>query len=129
VNADELRAFYGRYNQRCNEHRFDELAEFVAEDVRVNGQPDGLAGYVAGLHEVVAAFPDYRWELRHLVVEGTWVAAHFIDSGTHLGAFRGVPASGRPVTTQEFAFYRIEGGRIVEVWVTADNAPLTHPEG
>ena len=28
------------------------------------------------------------------------------------------------MTTQEFAMYRIEGDRIVEVWVTADNVPL-----
>ena len=30
----ELKAFYRRYLQRCNAHRFDELAEFVARDVR-----------------------------------------------------------------------------------------------
>src|SRR4051812_21101612 len=32
--------------------------------------------------------------------------AHFVDTGTHRGAFLGVPASGRSVSTQEFAFYR-----------------------
>jgi predicted ester cyclase len=28
------------------------------------------------------------------------------------------------VRTQEFAFYRLAGGRIAEVWVTADNAAV-----
>ncbi len=32
--------------------------------------------------------------------------------------------TGRRVTTQEFAMYRIEDGLIAEVWVTADNAEL-----
>jgi predicted ester cyclase len=33
----------------------------------------------------------------------------------------GVPPTGKFVETQEFAFYRLEGGKIVEVWVTADD--------
>ena len=117
----ELEGFYRRYNAACNDHRFDRLGEFVAEDVRVNGEVQGLAGYVAGLREVVGAFPDYRWDVRHLLVDGDWVAAHFVDTGTHRGPAFGVAATGRAVRTQEFAFYRIAGGRIAEVWVAADN--------
>jgi predicted ester cyclase len=56
--ADELRAFYRHYIDRCNAHLFDDLSEFVAEDVEVNGEPRGLGGYVAGLRAVVEAFPD-----------------------------------------------------------------------
>jgi predicted ester cyclase len=40
----ELEAFYRRYLQRCNEHRFDELDEFVDEHVEVNGVVQGLHG-------------------------------------------------------------------------------------
>jgi len=129
MSNESLRAWYRRYNELCNAHRFEELDAFVAPDVVVNGQPQGLGGYVAGLQAVVEAFPDYRWDLRHLVVEGPWIAAHFVDTGTHRGTYRGVAPTGRPVTTQEFAMYRVEGDRIVEVWVTADNAPLLDPGG
>jgi predicted ester cyclase len=66
----------------------------------------------------------YRWNLEHLVIDGCWLSAHFIDTGTHRGTFLGVPATGRPVTTQEFAVYRIDADRIAEVWVTADNLRL-----
>jgi predicted ester cyclase len=119
--VSDLAERYLRYNTACNEHRFAELGEFVAEDVVVNGRPQGLAGYVAGLQAVVRAFPDYRWELRHLLVDGDVVAAHFEDTGTHRGEWLGVPATGRPVRTQEFAFYRWADDRIAEVWVTADD--------
>jgi predicted ester cyclase len=122
--AEQLKAWYRRYNEVCNGHRFDELEAFVADDVVVNGERQGLDGYVAGLQAVVDAFPDYRWDLRHLLVESPWIAAHFVDTGTHRGTFRDVPPTGRPVTTQEFAMYRVEDGRIAEVWVTADNAAL-----
>jgi predicted ester cyclase len=124
VPAEDLAATYRRYNGRCNAHEFDTLGEFVAEDVQVNGEPQGLAGYVTGLQAVVRAFPDYRWDLRHLFVDGDWVSAHFVDTGTHRGEFLGIPATGRRVSTQEFAVYRWAGGRIAEVWVTADNLAL-----
>ena len=119
-----LESFYRRYNDACNAHRFAGLGEFVAADVEVNGERQGLDAYVAGLEAVVAAFPDYRWDLRHLLIDGDWVAAHFVDTGTHQGPFLGVPATGRAVNTQEFACYRIEAERIAEVWVTADNLRL-----
>jgi steroid delta-isomerase-like uncharacterized protein len=112
---------YRHYNAACNEHRFADLGKFVADDVVVNGERQGLAGYAAGLAAVVRAFPDYRWDLRHLLVDGDVVAAHFTDSGTHRGEWLGVPATGRRVSTQEFAVYRWADGRIAEVWVTADN--------
>jgi steroid delta-isomerase-like uncharacterized protein len=120
----ELDAFYRRYNAACNEHRFDRLGEFVAEDVRVDGEARGLASYASGLRDVVRAFPDYRWELRHLLVDRDWLAAHFMDTGTHRDTAFGVPATGRAVQVQEFAFYRVEAGKIAEVWVTADNLRL-----
>ena len=119
-----LAAWYGRYNEVCNSHRFELLSDYVHEDVQVNGERQGLSDYIAGLRSVADAFPDYRWELQHLLIDGDWLAAHFMDSGQHAGAFLGVAASGRRVLTQEFAFYRVANGRIVEVWVTADNLRL-----
>ena len=124
MTNNELAAFYRRYNECCNEHRFEDLPGFVADTVIVNGTDHGLDAYTEGLRTVVRAFPDYRWDLRHLVVDQPWIAAHFADTGTHRGTFLGVPATGRSVGTQEFAFYRVEDGRIAEVWVTADDLQL-----
>ena len=64
-----LAAFYRRYNACCNEHRFEDLAEFVARDVAIDGTGRGLDAYAAELRAVVGAFPDYHWELRHLLVD------------------------------------------------------------
>ena len=128
MESEGLKRWYRSYIEVCNEHRFDELDGYVAPDVVVNGERQGVDGYVTGLRAVVDAFPDHRWELRHLLVEGDWVSAHFVDTGTHRGTFRGVPPTGRTVRTQEFAMYRVEDGRIAEVWVTADNASLLSPD-
>src|SRR4051794_12299878 len=119
--TSDLAAVYRRYNAACNEHRFAELGEFVAEDVVVNGEQHGLARYIDGLQTVADAFPDYTWTIEHLLVDGDLVSAHFTDTGTHRGEWLGLPPTGRRVTAQEFAVYRWSGGRIAEVWVTADN--------
>lgn len=124
VTAQDLESFYRRYNVQCNAHTFASLGEFVAEDVQVNGHVQGLRAYTDGLEAVVRAFPDYRWNLRHLFTDGCWLSAHFIDTGTHRGTFLDVPATGRAVSLQEFAVYRVDAGKIVEVWVTADNLYL-----
>jgi aspartyl-tRNA synthetase len=117
----ELADRYRRYDALCNTHDFDRLDEFVAEDIRVNDEPTGLTAYAAGLGEVVAAFPDYHWRIRHLIVNAPLVAAHFTDTGTHTGAaFLGVAASGRPVQVDEFSVYAWSGGLITDVWVASD---------
>lgn len=108
-----MRDLYERYIARCNEHRFDGLGEFVAEDV--NGPGEGLGAYVAGLEAVVAAFPDYRWAVERTVVEDDRIAVRLTGAGTHLGPFRGMAATGRRIVTQELAMYRVEHGRIAEV--------------
>jgi aspartyl-tRNA synthetase len=50
------------------------------------------------------------------VVDAPWIAGHFTDTGTHRAAFHGVAATGRSVSIPEFAFYRVDAGRIAEVW-------------
>jgi predicted ester cyclase len=116
MTNDALAAFYRRYNACCNEHRFEDLAEFVALDVAIDGTERGVNAYATELRAVVRAFPDYRWQLRRLVVAAPWVAAHFTDTGTHRETFRGVQATGRSVAVPEFAFYRVESDQIAEVW-------------
>ncbi len=112
----QLESFYRRYLQRCNEHRFAERGEFVAEDVEVNGTVQGLRRYADGLSAVVEAYPDYHWDLRHLLVDGCWLSAHLVDTGA--------TPDGRSVRTQEFAIYRVDGGRIAEVWGDLDRRRL-----
>ena len=119
MTDDELAAFYRRYNTYCNEHRFADFGEFVSDDVVINGTDRGLDAYTGGLQAVVRAFPDFRWELHHLVIDAPWIAAHLRDTGTHRKTFFGVQATGRAVGTDEFAFYRVDAGRIAEVWGTA----------
>jgi predicted ester cyclase len=109
-------SLYQRYLTCCNEHRFDQLGEFVSEQVSGSAPVDGLAGYIDGVRAVCTAFPDYHWELQQLVVEEDTIAARLIGEGTHEGRFGGIAPTGRRISTQELVIYRIADGKIVQCW-------------
>jgi predicted ester cyclase len=108
MERGEMEKFYRRYLLRCNEHRFEELGEFVDESVEVNGAPHDVRRYAAGLRSVVEQYPDFHWDLQHLLIDGGWLSAHLIDTYT--------TADGRATRLQEFAVYHVTAGRIDEVW-------------
>lgn len=114
ITRDEITTLYSRYLERCNEHRFDELVEFVADDV--GGWTRDLSNYIAGCREIVIGFPDYEWNLKNAIVEGDWLAARLWGNGTHAGTFRGLVPTGRRIRTQELVMYRFADGKISECW-------------
>ncbi|MDA0140805.1 ester cyclase [Solirubrobacter sp. CPCC 204708] len=107
--------------QRAPVRRLVGVRRLRGRGQRNRSWPRPLRGGVADRRPWLPGLPV---ELRHLVVDEPWIAAHFSDTGTHDGPFLGVPATGRRVSTQEFAFYRVDGDLITEVWVTADNLHL-----
>ena len=116
VARADLVALYERYLARCNEHRFDELGEFVSEQVSGSGPVDGLTAYIEGVKAVCTAFPDYHWDLQEVVVEEDTIAARLIGEGTHTGTFSGIAPTGRRIRTQELVIYRIVDGKIARCW-------------
>ena len=74
----------------------------------------GPAGYLEIIAMMRSGFPDVQWRLEETIVEGDRVAARFTMSGTHKGAFFGVPPTGRAIKVQAMNFYRLSGGLFVE---------------
>jgi predicted ester cyclase len=69
-----------------------------------------------------AAFPDFQMRLVEAVSEGSTVVAHLKCSGTHLGDWLGIAATGRPFQeVDEIYVFRIESGRIIDGFGVEDN--------
>ena len=113
---DDVVDLYQRYLACCNERRFDQLGEFVDEQVNGSGSKDGLAAYIEGVKAVSIGFPDYQWTLQELIVEEDSIAARLIGQGTHTGFFDGLAPTGRKITTQELVIYHIAEGKIIGCW-------------
>lgn len=110
-----MREWYADYLDACNRHDLEAIRAFLEPDVRRAHLARGADAWIYDLADLFAAFPDWQWRRIHLLVEDDRAAAHVRASGTHTGAYRGIPPTRRHVNVAEFAMYRIVKGRIAEV--------------
>jgi len=79
---------------------------------------------VRGIDEVVsacrAAFQGLDVTVEDMVTEGDMVAARFTARGVHNGAFMGLPPTGKPITMTGIEIFRLENGKIAELWGEAN---------
>jgi len=88
--------------------------------------PDGVSRVVAAWR---SAFPDLRFTLEDLLVEGDQVVARWTCRGTHQGVFRGMAPTGKRVTFTGMTLYRMAQGKIVEQWTEEDGVSLCQQLG
>jgi len=69
---------------------------------------------------LLRAFPDLHVAIEDVIVQGDKVVYRNIVTGTHRGEYRGLPATGRPVTYDEIFIVRFDDGRIAEIWGVVD---------
>lgn len=60
--------------------------------------------------------PDLKLSHDHTVSQGDHVVIRWTGKGTHKGEMLGVPASGKRVTSTGYDEFRIQSGKIVEMW-------------
>jgi len=100
---------------------FNVSATFASPPATVPGG-DAFRDYVGGVH---ASFPDVHYTVNDVEVGSNEVVARWVVSGTHLGDFQGIPATGAPFTdVQGISVFRIEEGRIAEGWTVVDMSGL-----
>jgi len=79
---------------------------------------------IQGMNEIIsacrAAFEHLDVTLDDIVAEGDRVAVRFTARGVHQGAFMGLPATGKSITMTGIEIFRIEDGRIAELWGEAN---------
>ena len=110
-----------------NSRDYDRLGEFVSQDiVRHSQATPGLA--VTNLDEFkafmvadVQVCPDSVVQIHQIVAEGERVAVWATYTGTQTGTMGPFPPSGKKMVLDFGAFFRIDGGKISELWVTWDN--------
>ncbi len=120
-NATIVRCFV---EEVINRGDIDAAARFVSEDVveqvPLPGQRPGLDGLKDILRAMRAGFPNLDFSIKEQIAEGDKVASRFEWTGTHDGAFLGVPATGKPVRVWGMVIDRLEEGRIKETRIIMD---------
>ena len=90
---------------------------------------DGAKAVSAYYEETRAAFPDQRNEVIAIHHADDAVIVEFDLKGTHDGAFRGLPPTGRSFTCRMTAFFLFEGDRLVCERVYFDSATILRQLG
>jgi predicted ester cyclase len=88
--------------------------------------PDGLKPIVSAFRE---AFPDLRFTVEEMLVEGDQVAARVRMEGTHEGPLFGIPATHARVNVVQINLERFQGDQIVEHWRVTDELKLMRQLG
>ncbi len=124
-NAAIIRRFV---NEVITEGKIDSAAHYVWEDVveqvPLPGQGPGLEGLKDIIRAMRAGFPDIVFSVLEQITESDKVASRFEWTGTHKGAFLGVPATDRHVRVWGMVIDRLENGRIKDTRIIMDTLGL-----
>jgi steroid delta-isomerase-like uncharacterized protein len=75
------------------------------------------------------AFPDVHFTVDDMLATGDKVITRWTGQGSHLGALRGLPATGRKVRVSGISIDRLANGLIVETWMNWDTLGLMEQLG
>ncbi|KAL5346025.1 hypothetical protein ACLOAV_009056 [Pseudogymnoascus australis] len=117
---EERRALYLSYIEYCNTHNFKAMESFYTSPININDEPWAPSKVTAQFEPLIAAFPDWHWEIRNLTIEGDYLALHLKVTGTHRGTFQGIEPTGCCVATSQFTLYHLVDGKFADVWDLVD---------
>lgn len=119
-----------RFVEISNAAEWDRLNEIVALDFQRHstataGPPvRSLVDFISLQKSFLSAFPDQQVRLDNMIAEGDFVAIRAAYLGTQSGPMGNLPATGRSVDGPFIAFFRIDSGKIAELWVEWDNVAM-----
>ena len=130
-NKALVRRFYEEVWDKGNLEVADEIfaADYVRHDPRATDAAAGPEGQKRVAGDFRRAFPDLRFEVELIVAEGDLVAARWHASGTHNGRWATVEPTGRAIDYSGVNFFRIDGGKVVEIWNHRDDLGLMEQIG
>jgi steroid delta-isomerase-like uncharacterized protein len=136
MSAKDLRAVQRHFFAEWNKGKAAALAEIDAicapnivfhdangRDIR------GLKDFKQNMSEMFDAFPDNRATVDDIIVEGDKTVMRYTVTGTHKGAFMGIPPTNKKLTMSVIEIDRFVGGKCVEGWLMADTLGMMQQLG
>lgn len=127
-NKDLIQAYNDDF---INQHNIADFENFFAADL-IFHNADGDLNYEQQkgfLGAVFIAFPDLHETSDVLVAEGDQVARVYTAKGTFKNEFMGIPPTEKQIVVEGIQVFRIEEGKISEVWASSDNLGMMQQLG
>jgi steroid delta-isomerase-like uncharacterized protein len=107
-----------------------QLADDFVEHNEVPGIPPTKAGVVLYFQALIAAFPDFQMDVEDVIASGDKAVARVRVTGTHIGEFMGISATGMPVSVNLIDITRFgDDGLAREYWGVVDQLALMQQLG
>ena len=131
MSLEENKAVVHRGIEAFNRRDFSVMDELFAPNL-VDHYHDlrGLEEYRQFVSMLLRVFPDFHETVEDIIAEGDRVWFRFSATATHLGEFRGrlpgvgtrvrVAPTGNKIRAEGVIIYRLEDGKIAEIWEISD---------
>ena len=140
MSGYEAKAIVRRFfDEAWNQNRVAAVDEYISTDNLHHGVshtgPRGPEDIRQMMKRWRAAFPDVQYHVEALVAEDDLVAARTTMTATHTGVLssgfgsRILPPTGKSFRATEMFIFRIEGGKVVEIWATYDRLSVLEQLG
>ena len=119
-----------RFEEALNNGNSDIIYELIAPDFvrHCQATPDtqvrSREDYKSFGQQFATAFPDARYTTHVLVAEGDKVATYATFTGTQTGSYGPFPPSGKRMESKFLSIFRLEEGKIAELWIEWDNLAI-----
>ncbi|NOK60907.1 MAG: ester cyclase [Chloroflexi bacterium AL-W] len=134
MTPEENKQFMQHFvEQTINQKNLAIIDELVAEDfiehIPFPGQGPGREGLKFAIGALLTAFPDMHWTIEEQVAEGETVISRFSWTGTHCGAFMGIPATEKSVESWGVVIDVIRDGKFSESRILMDSLGMLQQLG
>ena len=122
--STSLSDLYRAYIDCLNRRDWEQLGQYVDDEVEHNGRPLHLSGYRDMLVKDFEDIPDLRFNVQLLACSPPLVAARLAFKCSPKGKFLGLNVNGRVVSFAENVFYEFKLSKIASVWSVIDKAAI-----
>jgi steroid delta-isomerase-like uncharacterized protein len=134
MTLEENKKFMSNFIEEViNKKNLDAADDLVAADfiehLPFPGQGPGREGLKFAINAMLTGFPDMNWTVQEQIAEGETVVTRFTWTGTHDGAFMGIPATNKKVEVWGVVIDVVRDGLFAESRIIMDTVGLLQQVG
>ena len=123
TNKQTVRRLYDLLNAGNVEEIQDLVTDGYDEHDPLPGQGAGRDGVLDRYSMLIDALAP-QFTIEDVIAEGDRVVVRWMNSGTHVGEFAGIPPTGRAFSIAGIDIYRVVEGRLAEHWHVVDQLAM-----
>ena len=121
------------FDEVVNRGNFEVINEIYAPQYVNHNTPPGIPTGIDGIRHLLTtcrrAFPDWHESVDSIRVKDDKIVVMSTVTGTHMGHWYGIAATGRQIMARRVSVLRTADGKIVERWGSQDDLTLMRQIG